>query len=247
MSKSPPPNLIDWKGEEWTPEKQTKAAHPNARFTASLSQCPIVDPEYENPEGVPIDAILFGGRRSSLDPLVYESMNWRHGVFLGATLASETTAAAAGKVGKLRRDPFSMLPFCGYHMGDYFAHWLSMEKEGRNLPKIFRVNWFRKDQKGELLWPGFGENIRVLKWICERLDQKKEAELSPIGYLPFAKDLDFSGLSLSDNASDELLAIQPNDWVEEVKEIEKDFAQFGDKLPQELNEELFALQKRLTQ
>lgn len=247
MSKTPPPNLTDWKGERWTPEKESKAAHPNARFTASLSQCPTIDPEYDNPEGVPIDAILFGGRRSSLDPLVYESLNWKHGVFLGATLASETTAAAKGTVGQLRRDPFSMLPFCGYHMGDYFAHWLSMEQEGRTLPKIYRVNWFRKDDQGKFLWPGFGENVRVLKWIYERLDGKNHAELSAIGYLPHPEDLDLSGLSLSREQIGELLSVHSDQWPEEIEAIAEYFCQFGEKLPKGLQEELVSLHERVSQ
>lgn len=247
-TKEPPEHLIDWHGNDWTPESETKASHPNSRFTAPISQCPILDPNWENPKGVPISAILFGGRRPTTVPLVYEAFNWSHGTFLGASVASQTTAAAAGDVGRLRHDPFAMLPFCGYHMGDYFAHWLRMG-EGRdveNLPKIFSVNWFRRDGHGNWLWPGFGENSRVLKWIFERVSGKGAAVESPIGYLPASDALDISGLNITEDALRELLSVDLKAWKEEVKGLKEYFKIFGDRLPQGISNELEALEKRLS-
>ncbi len=247
MTKEPPEHLIDWHGEDWTSDSQNKAAHPNSRFTFSLSQCPILDSHWEDPVGVPISAILFGGRRPTVVPLVYQAFNWSHGTFLGASVSSQTTAAAAGEVGRLRHDPFAMLPFCGYHMGDYFAHWLRMG-EGRNpekLPKIFYVNWFRKDDHGNWMWPGFGENSRVLKWIFERTSGDDGVVESPIGYIPTLKALDTSGLDLKEEVKKELLSVDKEEWKEEVKVLREYFKIFGSKLPQGILDELNSLEKRL--
>jgi phosphoenolpyruvate carboxykinase (GTP) len=198
MTKKPPPELIDWTGEKWTPDCGRKAAHPNSRYTTPANQCPVIDPDWENPNGVPVSAIIFGGRRTSVVPLVHEAFDWPHGVFMGSIISSEQTAAAEGKVGAVRRDPFAMLPFCGYNMADYFNHWLEFRKQlGYNAPKIFYVNWFRKDDQGNYLWPGYGENSRVLKWICERVDGTGQAKATPIGYVPTARGLDLSGLDIS--------------------------------------------------
>lgn len=245
MSDTPPEGLTSWLGKEWTPNSPEKAAHPNARFAASLSQCPVIDQAYEDPKGVPISAIIFGGRRSSVVPLVYEAFNWQHGVFLGAIVSSETTAAAAGAVGKLRHDPFAMLPFCGYHMGDYFAHWLKIQNKTKKelLPHIFYVNWFRKDADGKFLWPGYGENSRVLKWIFERVDGKAKAETSPLGYIPDA--LDLTNLPLDKKVLKELLHVDKKAWLLEVQELRDYFQLFGSKLPEALREELDSLEKRL--
>lgn len=248
MTPEPPKHIKDWHGNEWTPHSSKKAAHPNSRFTAPASQCPMMDPAWEDPKGVPISAILFGGRRSAVVPLVYEAFSWQHGTFLGATVSSQTTAAAAGEVGKLRHDPFAMLPFCGYHMGDYFAHWLSIGKktDPEKLPRIYYVNWFRKNEKGEWLWPGFGENSRVIKWICERLEGKGGAEKTPIGYVPKASSLDISGLKIAPDAVQELLSVRPDEWKLEAEETESYFKIFGERLPKGLKEELEALKKRLS-
>src|SRR5690606_34348569 len=199
LTKEPPAGLTDWKGRAWSPELGEPAAHPNSRFAAPAGQCPTIAPEWEDPKGVPISAILFGGRRASAVPLVTEAFDWQHGVFLASNVASEGTAAAENKVGELRRDPFAMLPFCGYNMGDYFAHWLKIgERKGAKLPQIYFVNWFRKDQNGKYIWPGFGDNARVLKWISERIDGKAEAQATPIGNVPTKTALDLSGLDISD-------------------------------------------------
>lgn len=245
MTDAEPPELIDWNGNPWTPTSGRKAAHPNARFTAPASQCPVIDPAWQDPAGVPISAILFGGRRASVVPLIHESFNWQHGVFLGSIMASEMTAAAAGTVGKLRRDPFAMLPFCGYNMGDYFAHWLSIGKKSSEdkLPKIFYVNWFRKGADGKFLWPGYGENSRVLKWIVERINGAGKAAETAIGHIP--AELDFSGLNLSEAAQKELLRVDPAEWKNELPGIREHFASFGTHLPPELNDEVAALEKRL--
>lgn len=247
MTKEPPKHLIDWLGKDWTPESKHKAAHPNARFTAPASQCPTIDSSWEDPEGVPISAILFGGRRSSVVPLVYEAFSWQHGTFLGASVSSQTTAAAAGEVGKLRHDPFAMLPFCGYNMGDYFGHWLKIGKSSNpeKLPKIYYVNWFRKDFKGNWLWPGFSENSRVLKWIFERTSGIGEAKETPIGYLPTKEAIDNSGINISPEAINELLSVDRTAWKAEVEELKNYFKMFGDRLPQGIKEELDSLEKRL--
>lgn len=235
-----PQHLIDWQGKEWTPEKKTKAAHPNSRFTAAASQCPTIDPAWQDPNGVPISAIIFGGRRAHTIPLVCEAFDWEHGVFLGASISSEMTAAATGEVGKLRHDPFAMLPFCGYHMGDYFAHWLAMAQghDPSKLPKIYGVNWFRKNDKGDWLWPGYGENSRVLKWIFERCDGVQNAIKTPIGWLPSPGALDLSGLSISQEVLDQLFYVDKNDWKRAATELDDYFKIFGDKLPKGIRHQL---------
>jgi phosphoenolpyruvate carboxykinase (GTP) len=247
LSKTLPKHLIDWKNHDWMPDSKEKAAHPNSRFTAPASQCPVIDKAWEDPNGVPIAAIIFGGRRSSVVPLVKESFNWQHGVFYGITVSSETTAAAAGKVGKLRHDPFAMLPFCGYNMGDYFAHWIKMGQKTSPdlLPKIFNVNWFRKDDKGDWLWPGYAENSRVLKWIFERIDGVDNAIETPIGYIPKPEALDLSDLSLPKENMEKLFHIDKGEWKEEVKELKDYFKLFGDKFPVGIAEELRSLDARL--
>jgi len=237
---TPPPHLTDWRGNPWTPGSETPAAHPNARFTAPASQCPVIDPKWEDPAGVPISAIIFGGRRSGVVPLVYEATDWNHGTFIGASLASERTAAAEGKVGQLRHDPFAMLPFCGYNMGDYFAHWIQLGQTHKNLPKIYSVNWFRRDEQGKFLWPGFGENIRVLKWIFERAEGGNNAVTSPIGILP--KELDISGLEVDKTA---LFALDREGWHSDLKDIGSYFTQFGEHLPAEVDAQLGRLQEQL--
>lgn len=247
MTDELPAKLTDWNGNEWTPNNGKKAAHPNARFTAPASQCPCIDPAWEDPKGVPISAILFGGRRTSVAPLIHESYSWQHGTFLGSIMASEMTAAAAGTVGKLRRDPFAMLPFCGYNMGDYFAHWLSIGRKTspEKLPKIYYVNWFRKTPEGKWLWPGYGENSRVLKWVIERIQGAGKAEKTAIGNVPAKGALDVSGLNLSDADLTELLSVKNDEWKNEIAGIKEHFAQFGNRLPKELNAELEDLVKRL--
>jgi phosphoenolpyruvate carboxykinase (GTP) len=247
MTPEPPPHLIDWHGNAWTPDSGRKAAHPNARFTTPAAQDPSIAPEWEDPAGVPIDAMLFGGRRSTVVPLVLEAFDWEHAVFLGSTMGSETTAAAAGAVGKLRRDPFAMLPFCGYHMADYFGHWLEIgRREGAVLPKVFKVNWFRKDpEDGHWLWPGFGENARVLEWVFRRCDDAVEAVDTPVGRVPTRGGLDTDGLSIDEDDVAELLKVDPAEWLPEVEPIREFYAQFGDKLPRELHAQLDALEQRL--
>jgi phosphoenolpyruvate carboxykinase (GTP) len=246
MTEEKPAKVIDWLRRTWTPETARTAAHPNARFTVAASQCPVIAPEWEDPKGVPIDAILFGGRRAGIVPLITEALNWQHGTFLGATVSSETTAAIAGKVGQLRRDPMAMLAFCGYNMGDYFAHWLSIGKRaGAKLPKIFYVNWFRQGQNGKFLWPGFGENSRVLRWIFERCDGKVHAKDTPIGRVPEVADLDTKGLAIDDAHVHELLSVDVDGWLEEVPRIREHFAKFGKHLPEGLNAELKGLEDRL--
>ncbi len=246
MTKEPPAHTIDWRAQDWTPESKDPTAHPNARFTAPARQCPIISPDWEKLEGVPIDIFIFGGRRASTVPLVHEAFSWEHGVFMGATASSETTAANIGSIGDVRRDPFAMKPFCGYHMGDYFQHWLDMGKRlGDKAPRIFYTNWFRKTADGRWLWPGFGDNSRVLKWMCERVDGKAGAQETAIGYMPSAEDLDLAGLDVPAEDIKELLRIDVDAWKEEVRDMEKHFAQFGDRLPQVLGGELKALAKRL--
>jgi phosphoenolpyruvate carboxykinase (GTP) len=246
LTEVPPDGLVDWRGEQWQPSSKTPAAHPNSRFTAPARQCPTIATEWEYPNGVPISAILFGGRRASAVPLVTEAFDWRHGVFLASNVASEGTAAAENKIGELRRDPFAMIPFCGYNMGDYFAHWLKMgERRGANLPRIYFVNWFRKNARGEYVWPGFGENARVLKWICERLDGNADARETPIGLVPTPGSLDVSGLALGDEALELLLSVDASVWREEAALIEKHYGKFGAQLPQALWDEHRALNERL--
>lgn len=247
MTKENPEKLTSWLNKDWTPESNKNAAHPNSRFTSPASQCPVIDPNWEDPKGVPISAILFGGRRENFVPLVYQAFDWQHGTFLGSIVSSEQTAAAEGKVGAVRHDPFAMLPFCGYNMGDYFAHWLSIGKSADEemLPKIFYVNWFRKDEEGKFLWPGFGDNIRVLKWIFERVDGADNAKETAIGYLPKDGTLDLSDLDVPEKNMQKLLNINKNLWHKEVKNIKEYYKIFGDKLPQRLIDELNNLETRL--
>jgi phosphoenolpyruvate carboxykinase (GTP) len=248
LTAEPPAHAIDWRNNEWTPDSEKPAAHPNARFTTPAAQCPSIAPEWEDPRGVPIDAMLFGGRRSSVVPLVYEARDWAHGVFLGSTMSSETTAAAAGRVGRLRWDPMAMLPFCGYHMADYFRHWLSLaERDGAKLPRIFYVNWFRKDSDGKFLWPGYGENSRVLAWIFRRCQGKAEAVDSAIGLLPPVGEggIDTDGLDVSTEAMQELLAVDAAGWKQQLPQMHEHYAEFGEKLPQALRDQLQTLEDRL--
>jgi phosphoenolpyruvate carboxykinase (GTP) len=247
MTEEKPAELVDWLRRPWTPTSGRRAAHANSRFTTPASQCPSIAPEWEDPKGVPIDAILFGGRRASVVPLVNEAFDWQHGTFLGATASSETTAASAGKVGQLRRDPMAMLPFCGYNMGDYFSHWLKIgqHSDAAKLPKIFYVNWFRTDEHGRFLWPGYGDNSRVLKWIFERCDGKARATETPIGRLPEAADLDTKGLELPADNLLRVLSVDVEGWLEELPLIEKHFAQFGKHLPQGMRDEVANLKRRL--
>jgi phosphoenolpyruvate carboxykinase (GTP) len=246
MTSEPPEHLIDWHGNDWTPASDKPSSHPNARFTTPASQCPTIAPEWEDPAGVPIDAFLFGGRRAGVVPLVSEAFDWEHGVFLGATMSSEKTAAAAGNLGELRFDPMAMLPFCGYDMGDYFAHWVKMGKhEGAQLPRIFYVNWFRKDADGKFLWPGFGENSRVLEWVFRRCEGKAEAVETAIGLLPAEGAIDTEGLDISAEAMAELLSVDEDQLREQLPQLRDHLATFGDKLPPELDAQLGALQQRL--
>ncbi len=248
----PPEHLTDWRGNDWTPESDAPAAHPNARFTAPADQCPAIAPEFDDPKGVPISAILFGGRRASNVPLVTEARDWEHGVFLGSIMSSEKTAAAAGKVGEVRFDPFAMLPFIGYNAGDYMQHWLDIgEKPGADLPKLFWVNWFRRSEDGSFLWPGFGDNSRVLKWVLERLDDRApedqaDAADTPIGKVPTADALDTSGLDLDADVLDELLSVEAESWRQEIPLIERQFAFIGERLPESLKDQLDDLEKRLS-
>ncbi len=247
MTDEPPAHVIDWRRRSWRPGAGRTAAHPNARFTAPAEQCPVIAPEWEDPKGVPIDAILFGGRRASVVPLVTEALDWSHGTFLGSIMASEKTAAAAGKIGDLRRDPMAMLPFCGYNMGDYFAHWLKMgEKGGAKMPKIFYVNWFRKSPEGKFMWPGYAENSRVLKWIFERCNGTAEAVDTPIGKLPAEGSLDVNGLDVAPETMKALNAVDAEGWKAELPMIREHFATFGDNLPNVLKEQLSALERRLS-
>jgi phosphoenolpyruvate carboxykinase (GTP) len=246
MTEEPPAHLIDWHGNDWTPESEAPSAHPNARFTTPAAQCPTIAPEWEDPAGVPIDAFLFGGRRATTVPLVHEAFDWEHGVFLGATMSSEKTAAAAGNVGELRFDPMAMLPFCGYNMADYLAHWLEAGKrEGAQLPRIFYVNWFRKDADGKFLWPGFGENSRVLEWVFRRCDGSADAVETAIGLLPSEGDINTEGLNIEPEAMRELLSVDENLVREQLPQVKEHFAQFGDKLPAELRQQFEQLEQRL--
>ncbi len=247
LDKNPPEHALDWTGKPWNGKtSEEKGAHPNSRFTAPAKNCPCVSPEFDNPQGVPISAMIFGGRRAKTAPLVYQSFDWKHGVFVGSTMASETTAAATGAVGVVRRDPMAMRPFCGYHMGDYFGHWLEMgEKLGDKAPKIFNVNWFRTDDEGHFIWPGFGDNMRVLMWILDRCEDKVDAVTTPIGFEPKPEDINTEGLSIGADVIADLLNVDPALWKEEAAGIREFYAQFGDRLPQELREQLDALEKRL--
>ncbi|MGZ4275113.1 MAG: phosphoenolpyruvate carboxykinase (GTP) [Solirubrobacteraceae bacterium] len=247
MTRETPPHLTDWHGNDWTPDSDKPAAHPNARFTTPAAQDPAIAPEWEDPEGVPIDAMLFGGRRSTVVPLVHEAFDWEHGVFLGATMSSETTAAAAGQVGRLRFDPFAMLPFCGYNMADYFEHWLEIGREAQEgaLPRIFYVNWFRKDEGGRFLWPGFGENSRVLEWIFRRCEDKVPAHETPIGLVPHQEDLNTEGLDISDADLAAVLTVDPDELAAQLPQVKEHLATFGDRLPDEVHAQLEALEDRL--
>lgn len=246
MTKTPPAKLTDWKGKPWTPQTGTPAAHPNARFTVSAAQCPVIAPEWEDPNGVPISAILFGGRRATVVPLVNEARDWVQGTFFGSIISSEKTAAAAGTVGELRRDPMAMLPFCGYNMADYWGHWIKTgERAGAKLPKIFYTNWFRKGSNGRFLWPGFGENSRVLKWVFERCEGTAKAIETPIGNLPSEEALDLDGLDVPKAALAELLHVDVQGWLNEIPLIEKYYDQFGDRVPKALRKELAELRQRL--
>jgi phosphoenolpyruvate carboxykinase (GTP) len=247
MGEPAPSTGIDWEGKPWTPDCGRKGAHPNARFTAPAAQCPVIDPDWESPNGVPISAILFGGRRPSTIPLVNEAFSWEHGVFLGSAAGSETTAAALHQAGVLRRDPFAMLPFCGYHIGEYLAHWLSFAQrtDRSKLPKMFFVNWFRKSADGKWLWPGYGDNSRVLKWVCERVEGQGQAVETPIGYLPTPEALDISGLDISPQEMAELLSVDVDGWTREVEDVRENYRKFDSRLPAALEEELDKLGKRL--
>lgn len=251
LTKTPPARLIDWKGNPWTPDmkdadgKPVKAAHPNSRFTAPAINCPCISSEFEAPNGVPISAIIFGGRRAATTPLVYQSRSWDNGVFVGSIMASETTAAAAGAVGVVRRDPMAMLPFCGYHMGDYFQHWIDMGKKIKVQPKIFNVNWFRTDSEGHFIWPGFGDNMRVLDWILKRCEETVDADETAIGYVPKPEDINLEGCGVDKETLKGLLNVDTETWKKEAEGIKEFYKKFGDKLPKELEEELSALESRL--
>jgi phosphoenolpyruvate carboxykinase (GTP) len=247
----PPASGTDWTGKPWKPGlkdkdgKPVKGSHPNARFTAPITQCPSVSDKLEDPAGVPISAMIFGGRRAHLAPLVYEAFNWQHGVYVGASMASERTAAQYGKQGEVRRDPMAMIPFCGYNMGDYFKHWLGMGKKIKNPPRVFHVNWFRQDKDGKFLWPGFGDNLRVLEWIIDRCHDKVDAAKEPIGYLPKPEDINLTGLDMSREDLKELLSLDPKEWKEDIASLEAFFKKIGDRIPKEMWDELKALKKRL--
>lgn len=247
LTEEPPAHLIDWKGRDWTPDSDEPSSHPNARFAVPAAQCPTIAPNWEDPTGVPIDAILFGGRRATNVPLVTESFDWTHGVFMGATMSSEKTAAAEGTVGELRRDPFAMLPFCGYNMADYWGHWLKIGSftTPEKLPRIYSVNWFRRDSDGNFIWPGFGDNSRVLEWIVRRLEGQADAGESAIGRLPLLDELDLEGVDISEEQLAELFALDPQSWMAEADLTEEYFEQFGDRVPEALREQLEGLRERL--
>ena len=245
LDKNPPKGAINWKGEPWDPNSGEKGAHPNSRFTAPAKNCPCISPEFDNPKGVPISAIVFGGRRAKTAPLVYQSRDWQHGVFVGSIMASETTAAATGAVGVVRRDPMAMLPFCGYNMGDYWRHWLDMGKKIPKLPKIFNVNWFRTDDEGNFIWPGFGENMRVLEWILARCFDEIGADETPVGYVPKVDDINLEESGVSKETLADLLSVDKELWKEDVRGVREFYAKFGDKLPNELAQELDKLENNL--
>ncbi|MFA7637323.1 MAG: phosphoenolpyruvate carboxykinase (GTP) [Monoglobales bacterium] len=252
LDKNPPENATDWKGNKVNGKKVIAnggvLANPNSRFTSPAINCPCISSEFENPQGVPISAIVFGGRRAKTAPLVYQARDWEHGVFVGATMASETTAAAIGAVGVVRRDPMAMKPFVGYNMGDYFAHWIEMgnKMDADKAPKIFHVNWFRRDDEGNFIWPGFGDNMRVLNWIIDRCEGKAQAKETAIGYVPYKEDLNLEGLDLSDEVVDELLSVKKEYWLEDIENQKEFFAQFGNRLPKEITRELNALEERIS-
>jgi phosphoenolpyruvate carboxykinase (GTP) len=248
MTSEPPEHAIDWHGNDWTPSSEATAAHPNARFTVPCAQCPSMADEWEDPKGVPISAIMFGGRRATVVPLVHEARDWEHGTFIGSIMSSETTVAQAGEVGKLRFDPMAMLPFCGYHMGDYFQHWLNVAKrDGAQMPRVFYVNWFRKDETGKFLWPGFGENSRVLAWIFGRLTGETKAEETAIGLVPPIGEggIEIDGLDIGEDTMAKLLDVDPECWEEQLPQIREHLARFGDHLPDEVDAQLHELEKRL--
>jgi phosphoenolpyruvate carboxykinase (GTP) len=248
LTGEPPAHAIDWRGNDWTPDTDAPAAHPNARFTVPAAQCPSIADEWEDPKGVPISAIMFGGRRATILPLVHEARDWEHGVFMGSIMSSETTAAQAGQVGRLRFDPMAMLPFCGYHMGDYFGHWLKVaQRDGAKMPRVFYVNWFRKDHDGKFMWPGYGENSRVLAWIFRRVTGEAPAEESAIGLVPPVGEggIETAGLDVSAETMAKLLEVDHEGWVAQLPQIKEHYAEFGDKLPAELRAQLDALEQRL--
>jgi phosphoenolpyruvate carboxykinase (GTP) len=246
LTGEPPAHAIDWHGNDWTPESDASAAHPNARFTTPAAQCPSIAAEWEDPKGVPIDAMLFGGRRSTVVPLVMEARDWEHGVFLASIMSSEKTAAATGNVGELRFDPMAMLPFCGYNMSDYFAHWLKAgRRDGAQLPKLFYVNWFRRDEDGKFLWPGFGENSRVLAWIFRRCDGDADAVETPVGLLPTPEGIDTDGVGVSPDAMAKLLAVDEDEWAKQLPQMREHYARFGEQLPAELRAQFDALAQQL--
>ena len=246
LDKNPPKNALNWKGEKWDCTDGSKGAHPNSRFTAPAENCPCISSEFNSTSGVPISAIVFGGRRAKTAPLVYHSRDWNNGVFVGSIMASETTAAATGAVGVVRRDPMAMLPFCGYNMADYWAHWFDMgEVLGDKAPKIFNVNWFRTDDEGHFIWPGFGDNLRVLEWIIDRCEGKADAVETPIGFVPKAEDINTEGLDIDTDTIKGLLQVDKDLWAKEVDGIKEFYAQFGDKLPEELRHQLATLENNL--
>ena len=245
LDKNPPKNSEDWKGNPWDPDSGVKGAHPNSRFTAPAVNCPCISPEFENPKGVPLSAIIFGGRRAKTAPLVYEARSWEHGVYIGSAMASETTAAATGAVGVVRRDPMAMLPFCGYHMGDYFAHWLEMGKKIKNPPKIFNVNWFRTDEDGKFLWPGFGDNLRVLNWILDRCEDKAGAVETPIGFVPHPEDIDIDDTDVTLDTMKEILSVDNDLWLEDAQSVRSFYEKLSDRLPSELWAQLDLLENKL--
>jgi len=248
MTKTPPEGLISWKNQPWDQSSKELSSHPNARLTVEAKQCPIVSQEIDNPQGVPISALIFGGRRASLEPLVYEALSWDHGVFLGAALTSEMTAAAKGVIGQVRHDPFAMLPFCGYNMADYFTHWFEMgsRADRDKLPKIYHVNWFKKDATGKFLWPGYGDNARVLKWIFERVSGSVDAQSSPLGLVPKEKDFDVTGLTVAKEDLQSLFAVDVDMWEQEALKLKEYFLQFGSRLPNKILLEISQLQQRLS-
>jgi len=245
LNKTPPANAIDWLGKPWTPESTAKAAHPNSRFTAPARNCPCISPEFDKPKGVPISAIIFGGRRAKTAPLVYQSRDWNHGVFVGSIMASETTAAAVGNVGVVRRDPMAMLPFCGYHMADYWQHWIDMGKAAKTLPKIFNVNWFRTNEEGQFIWPGFGDNLRVLEWISKRCFNEIDARECELGYIPYSADINVEGVDIDEKTIEGLLKIDRELWKKEAADIREYYSQFGDRVPKELYNSLEKLENNL--